>query len=144
MSFHPEGDIHISTPFPLPLRDFLGVLKDETRSAESAPEEAPTKSIRISISQIRKVSARLAHRGAYRASSSGSSQRTQLTRYLAPTSTTLPSKTRRFDSLSEAALEIGMSRVYGGIHFLHAVEDGLKLGKGIGRAVSQLLPDLER
>jgi membrane-associated phospholipid phosphatase len=59
-------------------------------------------------------------------------------------STTLPGKNRRFDSLSEAALENGLSRVYGGIHFLHAVEDGLQLGKGIGRAVSHLLPEMER
>jgi membrane-associated phospholipid phosphatase len=59
-------------------------------------------------------------------------------------STTLPGKNRRFDCLSEAALENGMSRVYGGIHFLHAVEDGLQLGKGIGRSVSHLLPEADR
>jgi hypothetical protein len=59
-------------------------------------------------------------------------------------STTLPGKIRRFDSLTQAALENGMSRVYGGIHFLHAVEDGLKQGKGIGRAVSRLLPAVDR
>lgn len=56
------------------------------------------------------------------------------------TSTTLPGKPRRFDSLSQAALENGLSRVYGGIHFPHAVEDGLQLGKGIGQAISRLLP----
>jgi hypothetical protein len=33
-----------------------------------------------------------------------------------------------------------MSRVYGGIHFLHAVEDGWEQGKGIGRAVARLQP----
>jgi hypothetical protein len=59
-------------------------------------------------------------------------------------STTLPGKTRRFDSLSQAALENGMSRVYGGIHFLHAVEHGLQQGKGIGRAISRLLPAVDR
>jgi len=56
------------------------------------------------------------------------------------TSTSLPGVTRHFHSFSEAALENGMSRVYGGIHFLHAVQDGLRQGEGIGRSVSQLLP----
>lgn len=56
------------------------------------------------------------------------------------TSTSLPGVTRQFHSFSEAALENGMSRVYGGIHFLHAVQDGLVQGKGIGRSVSQSLP----
>lgn len=56
------------------------------------------------------------------------------------TSTSLPGVARHFRSFSEAARENGMSRVYGGIHFLHAVEHGLQQGKGIGRSVSQLLP----
>jgi hypothetical protein len=56
------------------------------------------------------------------------------------TSTSLPGVTRQFQNFSEAALENGMSRVYGGIHFLHAVQDGLRQGKGIGRSVSRLLP----
>jgi hypothetical protein len=55
------------------------------------------------------------------------------------TSTTLPDVTRRFESLTKAAKEAGMSRVYGGIHFLHAVEDGFQQGRGIGRAVSRQL-----
>jgi PAP2 superfamily len=59
-------------------------------------------------------------------------------------STTLPGRIRRFDSLSQAAWENGHSRVYGGIHFLHAVEDGFKQGKGIGRAISRLLPAVDR
>jgi membrane-associated phospholipid phosphatase len=59
-------------------------------------------------------------------------------------STTLPGETRRFDSLTRAALENGLSRVYGGIHFLHAVQDGLQQGKKIGRAVSGLLPEVNR
>jgi PAP2 superfamily len=59
-------------------------------------------------------------------------------------STTLPGKTRRFESLTQAAWENGMSRVYGGIHFLHAVEHGIQQGKKIGRTVSRLLPDLNR
>ena len=56
------------------------------------------------------------------------------------TSTTLPGVTRHFRSLTQAAHEAGMSRVYGGIHFLHAVEDGWAQGKGIGRAVARMLP----
>jgi len=56
------------------------------------------------------------------------------------TSTSLPGVTRQFHSFSQAASENGMSRVYGGIHFLHAVQDGLRQGKGIGHSVSQLLP----
>lgn len=54
-------------------------------------------------------------------------------------STTLPGATRTFQSLSDAAHENGMSRVYGGIHFLHAVKDGCRQGKDVGRAVSRLL-----
>jgi hypothetical protein len=57
-------------------------------------------------------------------------------------STTLPGAIRRFNSISDAAHENGLSRVYGGIHFLHAVQDGCRQGKGIGRAVSRLLPAL--
>jgi hypothetical protein len=60
------------------------------------------------------------------------------------TSTTLPGVTRRFDSFAQAAEENGMSRVYGGIHFLKAVGDGARLGRGIGREVSELLPPVDR
>jgi hypothetical protein len=60
------------------------------------------------------------------------------------TSVTLPGATRRFKNFSHAAREAGMSRVYGGIHFLHAVEDGFAQGKGIGRAVSRALPPVRR
>ena len=56
------------------------------------------------------------------------------------TSDTLPDVTRRFVSFRHAAHEHGMSRVFGGIHFLHAVEDGFAQGKGIGREVSRMLP----
>ena len=59
------------------------------------------------------------------------------------TSDTLPGATRRFKSFGDAAHENGLSRVYGGIHFLHAVMDGLEQGKGIGRSVSRLLPRVE-
>jgi hypothetical protein len=56
------------------------------------------------------------------------------------TSTTLPGRRRHFRSFTHAAREAGMSRVYGGIHFLHAVEDGWAQGRGIGRLVAQALP----
>jgi hypothetical protein len=56
------------------------------------------------------------------------------------TSDTLPGVTRRFISFRQAAHEHGMSRVFGGIHFLHAVEDGFAQGKSIGREVSRMLP----
>lgn len=55
-------------------------------------------------------------------------------------STTLPGVTRRFDSITAAAWENGMSRIYGGIHFRHAVQDGFKQGQSIGRAASRMLP----
>lgn len=57
-------------------------------------------------------------------------------------STTLPGVIRRFDSFTAAAWENGLSRVYGGIHFRHAVHDGFRQGKGIGREVSGMLPRL--
>jgi hypothetical protein len=60
------------------------------------------------------------------------------------TSTTLPGATRRFKSFRHAAREAAMSRVYGGIHFLHAVEDGYAQGKGVGRDVSRKLPRVRR
>jgi hypothetical protein len=60
------------------------------------------------------------------------------------TSPSLPGVTRRFDSFTEAVKESGMSRVYGGIHFLHAVRDGYRQGRGVGRDVSQLLPRVDR
>jgi len=60
------------------------------------------------------------------------------------TSTSLPGVKRQFHSFTEAALENGLSRVYGGIHFVHAVSDGYKQGKGIGGAASALLPPVDR
>jgi hypothetical protein len=41
--------------------------------------------------------------------------------------------TRSFDAFSQAARENGASRIYAGIHFRSAVEDGIKQGKKIGR-----------
>jgi hypothetical protein len=60
------------------------------------------------------------------------------------TSSTLPGVTRRFKRLSDAAKENGMSRVYGGIHFLNSVRDGYRQGKGVGSVVSELLPRARR
>jgi hypothetical protein len=60
------------------------------------------------------------------------------------TSPTLPGVTRHFNSFEQAAREAGWSRVYGGIHFIHAVEDGLAQGRGIGREVSRMLPRAPR
>ena len=60
------------------------------------------------------------------------------------TSTSLPGVVRHYRSLTDAAWENGLSRVYGGIHFMHAVNDGFKQGKGIGRSISQLLPRVDR
>jgi hypothetical protein len=40
--------------------------------------------------------------------------------------------TRSFTSFSEAAAEVGASRIYAGIHFRSAVKDGIKQGNHIG------------
>jgi hypothetical protein len=57
-------------------------------------------------------------------------------------SASLPGVTRKFESFTQAAMESGLSGVYGGIHFLHAIGDGYRQGKGIGQAVSRLLPEV--
>jgi hypothetical protein len=53
------------------------------------------------------------------------------------TSASLPNVVRRFRSFTHAAREAAMSRVYGGIHFRHAVNDGYKQGSGIGRHIAR-------
>ena len=55
------------------------------------------------------------------------------------TSPRLPDVSRRFKKISDAAKEARLSRLYGGIHFLHSIEDGYRQGKGIGVAVSRML-----
>jgi PAP2 superfamily len=45
---------------------------------------------------------------------------------------------RRFGSFLEAADEAAVSRLYGGIHFRAAIENGLAQGRRIGRAVSRV------
>lgn len=46
---------------------------------------------------------------------------------------------RTFNSFSEMAEEAGMSRLYGGIHFLPAIEEGLKQGRDVGHRVNQTI-----
>lgn len=55
-------------------------------------------------------------------------------------SVTAPGVVRDFEGFSDAALENGASRVYAGIHFVKAVVDGHKQGRGIGRTTARLLP----
>jgi hypothetical protein len=45
---------------------------------------------------------------------------------------------RSFGSFREAAEEAAISRLYGGIHFRAAIDDGLEQGRCIGEAVSAL------
>lgn len=58
-------------------------------------------------------------------------------------STSLPGVVRRFNTITAAAVENGNSRIYGGIHFRRAVEDGFRQGRGVGRAVGRMLPRIE-
>lgn len=48
-----------------------------------------------------------------------------------------PGVSRSFDNFSEAADEAGMSRIYGGIHFMSANQDGLASGRALGNYVAQ-------
>lgn len=54
-------------------------------------------------------------------------------------SLTLPGGIRHFKGFSAAAEENGLSRFYAGIHFRHAVRDGRRQGRSIGRAVAEAL-----
>ena len=54
-------------------------------------------------------------------------------------SLTLPGVSREYRKVSDAALENGLSRLYAGIHFRHAIRDGRRQGRSIGRAVSDAL-----
>jgi hypothetical protein len=60
------------------------------------------------------------------------------------TSLTLPGVTRHFKGFSAAAQENGLSRLYAGIHFRHAVRDGRRQGRSIGRAVAEALAPVRR
>ena len=54
-------------------------------------------------------------------------------------SLTLPGVIRHFKGFSAAAEENGLSRFYAGIHFPHAVRDGRRQGRSVGRAVAEAL-----
>jgi hypothetical protein len=56
------------------------------------------------------------------------------------TSLTLPGVTRHYRGFSRAAEENGLSRLYAGIHFRHAIDEGRRQGRSIGKAVSNALP----
>lgn len=58
----------------------------------------------------------------------------------AATSLTLPGVTRHYRGFSQAARENGVSRLYAGIHFRHAVREGRRQGRSIGQAVAEALP----
>jgi hypothetical protein len=55
------------------------------------------------------------------------------------TSPTLPGVTRRYNGFSQAAQENGLSRLYAGIHFPHAVKHGRRQGRSVGQAVAEAL-----
>jgi hypothetical protein len=55
------------------------------------------------------------------------------------TSLTLPGVTRSYHGFAQAAEENGLSRIYAGIHFPHAVRDGSRQGRSIGQAVAEML-----
>ena len=55
------------------------------------------------------------------------------------TSLTLPGVTRHYGGFTQAAQENGLSRLFAGIHFRHAVDDGRRQGRSIGRAVAGAL-----
>ena len=44
---------------------------------------------------------------------------------------------RNFNPFSDASVEAGISRYYGGIHYLPAVNYGLEIGKEIGEFVTK-------
>jgi hypothetical protein len=57
----------------------------------------------------------------------------------AMTSPTLPGVTRQYNGFSQAAQENGLSRLYAGIHFPHAVKHGRRQGRNVGQAVTEAL-----
>lgn len=54
-------------------------------------------------------------------------------------SLTLPGIEREYRKVSDAAFENGLSRLYAGIHFRHAIRYGRRQGRSIGRAVAETL-----
>jgi hypothetical protein len=51
---------------------------------------------------------------------------------------------RKFNSFSEASREAAISRLYGGIHFRDAIENGAKEGEAIGKFVIRSIPFSEK
>lgn len=47
---------------------------------------------------------------------------------------------RFFNSFNEAALEATISRLYGGIHFRDAIEEGARQGTAIGNSIQKMIP----
>jgi hypothetical protein len=43
--------------------------------------------------------------------------------------------TREFNSFNEASDEAAISRLYGGIHYMPAIENGITQGRALGRYV---------
>ncbi len=58
-------------------------------------------------------------------------------------SDSMPGVIRTYENLTEVVEEIGMSRIYGGIHFLSADLDGIEMGRNLGEYVMRtaLLPN---
>ncbi|TCD00244.1 phosphatase PAP2 family protein [Pedobacter psychroterrae] len=48
-------------------------------------------------------------------------------------------KERSFTSFNHAAQEAGISRFYGGIHFMDAIDNGMKMGNGVGKFIIEKL-----
>ena len=48
--------------------------------------------------------------------------------------------TRTYKSFSEMTKEVGNARIWGGIHFRSAVDDGVEIGRKIGSLVAQTFP----
>lgn len=55
------------------------------------------------------------------------------------TSPTLPGVTRQYNGFSQAAQDNGLSRLYAGIHFPHAIKHGRRQGRSVGKAVTEAL-----
>ena len=52
-------------------------------------------------------------------------------------STSLPGVSRTFESVAAAAIENGLSRIYVGFHFRHAVNVGIQQGRQVGDFVAR-------
>lgn len=48
---------------------------------------------------------------------------------------------RDFNSFNEAAAEVSISRVYGGIHYMFSVDTGAEMGKKLGEYINNKLEE---